>query len=50
MFWRCFTYDFKGPCHVYLKETEEQREEYKERIEKLNDKEIIKECCIKFET
>ena len=23
IFWGCFTYDFKGPCHIYYKETEE---------------------------
>jgi hypothetical protein len=27
MFWGCFTYDCKGPCYVYLKETAEQRED-----------------------
>lgn len=25
MFWGCFTYDCKGPCHIYYKETEEQK-------------------------
>jgi hypothetical protein len=49
MFWGSFTYDYKGPCHVYLKETEEQRAEYMERIEKLNDEEIIAECRADFE-
>lgn len=23
MFWGCFTYDFKGPCHIYYPETVE---------------------------
>jgi hypothetical protein len=44
MFWGCFTYDCKGPCYVSLKETEEQREEYEERIETLNEEEIMAEC------
>ena len=26
MFWGYFTYDAKGPCHIYYKETEEQKE------------------------
>jgi hypothetical protein len=30
MFWGCFLYDYKGPCHIYYKETEEQKEAYKE--------------------
>lgn len=25
MFWACFTYDHKGPCHIYYPETEEQK-------------------------
>ena len=24
MFWACFTYDHKGPCHIYYLETLEQ--------------------------
>ena len=24
MFWGCFTYDHKGPCHIYYPETLEQ--------------------------
>lgn len=48
MFQGCFIYDYKRLCYVYLKETKEQREEYKEKIKNLNNKEIIEECRIKF--
>jgi hypothetical protein len=25
MFWGCLIYDYKGPCHIYYPETEEQK-------------------------
>jgi hypothetical protein len=33
MFWACFTYDHKGPCHIYYPETPEQMAENEERME-----------------
>jgi hypothetical protein len=49
MFWACFTYDHKGPCHIYYPETAEQKAENEERIERLNEEEIIEECRAEFE-
>lgn len=49
MFWACFTYDHKGPCHIYYPETPEQRAENEERMEQLNEEEIIEECRAEFE-
>jgi hypothetical protein len=48
MFWGCFTYDYKGPCHVYYPETEEQKAHYEQAIDKLNEKEVEAECCLAF--
>jgi hypothetical protein len=36
MFWGCFSYDFKGPCHVYLKETAAQTQHYQKIIDDHN--------------
>jgi hypothetical protein len=36
MFWACFIYDYKGPCHIYYPETPEQ----KTHNEKLIDRSI----------
>jgi hypothetical protein len=44
MFWKCFTYNYKGPCHIYYPETAEQKKANKEKIDNLNDKEIKEEC------
>ena len=49
MFWGCFTYDYKGPCHIYYPETADQKEEYLQVIQKLNDEEIEAECRIAFD-
>jgi len=49
MFWGCFTYDFKGPCHIYYPETAEQKEHYKEQIDTLNEGEVEAECCLAFD-
>jgi hypothetical protein len=49
MFWGCFTYDFKGPCHIYYPENEFQKEENTEIIEQLNNSEIEAECRIAFD-
>jgi hypothetical protein len=48
MFWSCFSYDTKGPCHVYYKETAEQKLHYQEIINNLNDTEIEKEGRLAF--
>ena len=44
MFWSCFTYDFKGPCHIYYPETLEQTPRNKELMDQLNGEEIDAEC------
>ncbi|KAI1507950.1 Core histone H2A/H2B/H3/H4 [Pyrenophora tritici-repentis] len=36
MFWGCFSYDKKGPCHVYQPETKAEKEDAARRIEQLN--------------
>jgi transposase len=37
MFWGCFTYDKKGPCHCWGPETPREKKEAKEEIERLNE-------------
>jgi hypothetical protein len=37
MFWGSFSYDKKGPCHVFSKETAKEKKEAKKKIEKLNE-------------
>jgi hypothetical protein len=49
MFWGCFTYDFKGPCHIYYLETEEQKEANQKEIERINKEEIEAECRTAFD-
>ena len=44
MFWGCFTYDYKGPYHIYYPKTLEQKAINKEKIDKLNKEEIKDEC------
>jgi len=44
MFWGCFTYDHKGPCHIYYPETPAQQLANEVRMEKLNKEEIEAEC------
>lgn len=36
MFWGCFTYDQKGPCHCWKPETAQERRESAGQIEELN--------------
>jgi hypothetical protein len=50
MFWACFTYHHKGPCHIYYKETAKQKEEYDALIKKNNNKEIEAEAREAFDT
>jgi hypothetical protein len=49
MFWGCFTYDFKGPCHIYYRKTAEQKEHYEEQINTLNEGEVEAECRLAFD-
>jgi transposase len=37
MFWGCFSYDKKGPCHCWLPETKQEKEQAEKAIEKLNE-------------
>jgi hypothetical protein len=36
MFWGCFSYDFKGPCHVYHPETTNEKIKYKKMMDDHN--------------
>jgi hypothetical protein len=36
MFWGCFSYDKKGPCHIYMPETAQDKRLTEKKIEKLN--------------
>lgn len=36
MFWGCFSYDFKGPCHVYHPETTDKKIKYKKIMDDHN--------------
>ncbi|KAL6157488.1 hypothetical protein ACJBU6_05039 [Exserohilum turcicum] len=36
MFWGCFTYDYKGPCHVWRPETAQEKRDAALQIEELN--------------
>jgi hypothetical protein len=49
MFWDCFSYNYKGPCHIYYKETEEQKIFYKEKMQQNNDKEIEAKARAEFD-
>lgn len=44
MFWGCFTYDHKGPCHIYYPDTKEQRLANEANMDILNEEEIEEEC------
>jgi transposase len=37
MFWGCFSWDKKGPCHIWTKETAHQRKEADKELIKLNE-------------
>jgi hypothetical protein len=50
MFWSCFTYNHKGPCHIYYPETLEQKAKNKEEIKQLNKEEIMAEARDTFNT
>ncbi|KAI1512890.1 Tc1 [Pyrenophora tritici-repentis] len=36
MFWGCFSYDHKGPCHIWCPETAQQKREAALQIEEMN--------------
>lgn len=36
MFWACFTYDFKGPCHCWTVETAKEKKAAQKEIDALN--------------
>ena len=36
MFWGCYSWDKKGPCHIWQPETKKEKEEAKKEIDKLN--------------
>jgi hypothetical protein len=36
MFWGCFTYEKKGPCHCWTPETKQEKEQAVKHIDKLN--------------
>jgi hypothetical protein len=37
MFWGCFTYEKKGPCHCWTPETKQEKEEAARKIDELNE-------------
>lgn len=49
MFQGCFTYDFKGLCHIYYPKTTEQKEHYEGQINTLNEGEVEVECRLAFD-
>jgi hypothetical protein len=49
MFWGCFTYDCKGLCHIYHKETEEQKEANEAEMDRINEEEVEVECRAAFD-
>ena len=36
MFWTCFTFDKREPCHCWTPETKQEKEEAANKIEELN--------------
>lgn len=38
MFWACFSYDKKGPCHIWGEETAKEKKEAKEYMDRENEK------------
>jgi hypothetical protein len=48
MFWECFIYDYKGPCHIYYKKTEEQKETNQGEIDRINKEEVEAKYRKKF--
>jgi hypothetical protein len=36
MFWSCFSYQEKGPCHIWEDETSKEKKEAKEWMDRMN--------------
>ena len=36
MFWGCFSYNYKGPCHIWQKEIAKEKKESGRAIKQLN--------------
>ena len=36
IFWGCFSYDKKGPCHIWKSETQKEKEEVKKDLAAVN--------------
>ena len=36
MFWGCFSYDLKGPCHCWAPETKKEKEEAEKFLQEMN--------------
>ncbi len=36
MFWGCFSYDKKGPCHIWKKETAQEKQEAQDYLDQVN--------------
>jgi len=49
VFWACFMYDHKGPCHIYYDETPEQKTHNEEKMACLNEEKIKAEARTEFE-
>jgi hypothetical protein len=49
MFWGSFMYDFKGLCHIYYKETEEQKESNEAEMDRINEEEVEVEYRVAFD-
>ena len=37
MFWGCFTYDSKGPCHIWRLETAKEKEAVNKALQVINN-------------
>jgi len=37
MFWGCFSWDKKGPCHIWTKETAQEKKQSEEELEEINE-------------
>jgi transposase len=37
MFWGCFSWDKKGPCHIWTKETAQEKKQAQEELDNLNE-------------
>ena len=48
MFWGCFTYNHKGPCHIYYPKTADQKQTYKDAVKILNKEELEAKCQAEF--